>query len=91
MPARQYALSTHLFHDQRLARRHLQEAAAHGFGAIELFATRTHFDYHDAAAVAALGEWLRETGLALLSAWTSATRSSRAIWSMPSRRRRATS
>ena len=67
MPARRYALSTHLYHDQRLARRHLQEAAAHGFGAIELFATRTHFDYHDPAAITALGEWLRETGLALHS------------------------
>ncbi|MBI4521477.1 MAG: TIM barrel protein, partial [Gemmatimonadetes bacterium] len=67
MPPHRYAVSTHLYHDQRLARRHLQEVAAHGFEAIELFATRTHFNYHDAAAIEALGAWLRETGLTLHS------------------------
>src|SRR4029078_11159037 len=61
----QFGVSTHLFHDQRLSRTHLAHIAAHGFEAIEVFATRTHFDYHDAAAIAALGEWLKETGLAL--------------------------
>ena len=43
-----FGVSTHLFHDQRLDRDHLVEIAAHGFEAIELFATRSHFDYHDA-------------------------------------------
>jgi sugar phosphate isomerase/epimerase len=62
-----YAVSTHLYHDQRLARRHLEEIAAHGFDAIELFATRTHFDYHDPAAIETLGGWLKDTGLALHS------------------------
>ena len=30
----------------------------YGFEAIELFATRSHFDYHDEAAIAALADWL---------------------------------
>src|SRR3954463_11430954 len=61
----QFGVSTHLFHDQRLSRTHLAHIATHGFEAVEIFATRSHFDYHDAAAIAALGEWLKETGLAL--------------------------
>jgi len=60
-----FGISTHLFHEQRLAREHLAQIAAHGFDAVEVFATRTHFDYHDPAAIAALGTWLQETGLAL--------------------------
>jgi sugar phosphate isomerase/epimerase len=60
-----FGISTHLFHDQRLAREHLAQIAAHGFEAVEVFATRTHFDYHDPAAIAELGGWLSETGLAL--------------------------
>ena len=61
----QFGVSTHLFHDQRLSRTHLAQIAAHGFEAVEVFATRSHFDYHDAAAIAQLGDWLKETGLAL--------------------------
>ena len=60
-----FGISTHLFHDQRLSRDHLAQIAAHGFEAVEVFATRSHFDYHDPAAIAQLGEWLKETGLAL--------------------------
>jgi sugar phosphate isomerase/epimerase len=60
-----FGISTHLYHDQRLSREHLAEIAAHGFEAVELFATRTHFDYHDPDAIARLAEWLKETGLAL--------------------------
>jgi sugar phosphate isomerase/epimerase len=60
-----FGVSTHLFHDQRLSRTHLAHIAAHGFEAVEVFATRTHFDYHDPAAIAQLAEWLNETGLAL--------------------------
>lgn len=60
-----FGISTHLFHDQRLSRDHLAQIAAHGFEAVEVFATRSHFDYHDAGAIAQLGEWLKETGLAL--------------------------
>lgn len=62
-----FGLSTHLFHDQRLAREHLDAVAAHGFTAIELFATRTHFDYRDPAAIDALAGWLEATGLRLHS------------------------
>jgi sugar phosphate isomerase/epimerase len=62
-----FGMSTHLFHDQRLSRDHLSRIAAHGFESIEVFATRTHFDYHDTAAVAQLADWLRETGLRLHS------------------------
>jgi sugar phosphate isomerase/epimerase len=60
-----FGISTHLYHDERLTRDHLAEIAAHGFEWIELFATRSHFDYHDDAAIAALGTWLAETGLSL--------------------------
>jgi sugar phosphate isomerase/epimerase len=62
-----FGISTHLFHDQRLGRAHLVQIAEAGFEAIELFATRSHFDYHDEAAVAALAAWLSDTGLRLNS------------------------
>src|SRR5262245_40690519 len=60
-----FGISTHLLHDERLSRGHLAQIAAHGFEAVEVFATRTHFDYHDAASIAELGTWRLETGLAL--------------------------
>jgi sugar phosphate isomerase/epimerase len=62
-----FGVSTHLYHDQRLDREHLVEIAAHGFDCIELFATRSHFDYHDGIAVRTLAEWLEDTRLALNS------------------------
>jgi sugar phosphate isomerase/epimerase len=58
-------VSTHLYHNVRLNREHLLEIGAHGFEAVELFATRTHFDYHNPAAVADLQQWLAEAGLEL--------------------------
>ena len=61
----QFGISTHLYHDQRLSRDHLAEMASYGFEAVEVFATRSHFDYHDAAAIGRLGDWLQETGLRL--------------------------
>src|SRR5438094_1104742 len=60
-----FGISTHLYHDQRLSREHLAEVASYGFDAVELFATRSHFDYHDRNAIAELASWLRDTGLAL--------------------------
>jgi sugar phosphate isomerase/epimerase len=60
-----FGISTHLFHDRRLQREHLAQVAGYGFESIELFATRSHFDYHDPAATDALAGWLRETGLRL--------------------------
>jgi sugar phosphate isomerase/epimerase len=62
-----FGISTHLYHDRSLSRDHLVEIAAHGFEAVEVFATRTHFDYHDADAIARLGEWLDDVGLRLHS------------------------
>src|SRR5262245_5076849 len=60
-----FGISTHLYHGQRLQREHLAEIASYGFEAVELFATRSHFDYHDPAAIALLDEWLRASGLTL--------------------------
>ena len=62
-----FGISTHLFHAERLDREHLVEVAAHGFETIELYATRTHFDYHDPRAAVALAEWLDDTRLGLNS------------------------
>jgi sugar phosphate isomerase/epimerase len=62
-----FGVSTHLFHEQRLSRDHLVHVAAHNFEAIELFATRSHFDYHDEGALAQLAEWLSDTRLELHS------------------------
>ena len=60
-----FGISTHLLHGERLGRPHLVEIAAHGFEAIELFATRSHFDYRDQSAIEALDEWLDDTRLQL--------------------------
>lgn len=62
-----FGISTHLFHAERLDREHLVEIAAHGFETVEVYATRTHFDYHDPGAAAALAEWLDDTRLGLHS------------------------
>lgn len=60
-------MSTHLFHQHRLAREHIAAIASHGFEAIELFAARAHFDYHDADAINALAGWLQEAAIELHS------------------------
>ena len=62
-----FGVSTHLFHQSPLAHEHLAHIAAHGFDAVELFATRTHFDYHDEQAIGRLAEWLSDTRLDLHS------------------------
>jgi sugar phosphate isomerase/epimerase len=64
---RSFGVSSHLYHGLRLNRTHLLEIGSHGFDAIELRATRTHFDYHSEAAVADLQQWLAESGLQLQS------------------------
>ena len=64
---RTFGVSTHLFHEKRLSREHLVEIAAHGFETVEVFATRSHFDYRDADAVRQLAEWLADTRLELHS------------------------
>jgi sugar phosphate isomerase/epimerase len=62
---RRFGVSTHLYHNYRLVRDHLLEIGAHGFERVELFATRTHFDYRNPAAVADLQQWLAEARLEL--------------------------
>ena len=67
MGPRRFGVSTHLYHGQRLTRDHLLAVAQHGFDSVELFATKTHFDYHNPAAVADLQQWLADAGLELHS------------------------
>ena len=62
-----FGISTHLYHRERLGREHLAQVASYGFETIELFATKTHFDYHNPASLTALAQWLKETGLTLHS------------------------
>lgn len=62
-----FGVSTHLYHAERLQQAHLQEIAAHGFESVEVFATRSHFDYHDEQSILTLSEWLRESRLDLPS------------------------
>lgn len=64
---RTFGVSTHLFHGRRLTREHLGEIGAHGFERVELFATRTHVDYHNPSVVAELQGWLAEARLVLHS------------------------
>jgi sugar phosphate isomerase/epimerase len=62
-----FGLSTHLFHGERLARRHFEAAAGAGFSLLELFATRTHLDYHDPDHLEEVGGWIRDLGLSVWS------------------------
>jgi len=62
-----FGVSTHLFHESRLTREHLADIAGHGFEAVEVFATRAHFDYRDPRAAADLAEWLSDLGLSFHS------------------------
>ena len=64
---RRFGISTHLFHEKRLCRDHLVDVAAHGFETVEVFATRTHFDYRNPQAIQDLAEWLHDTRLELHS------------------------
>jgi sugar phosphate isomerase/epimerase len=64
---RRFGVSTHLYHGERLQRAHLLDIASQGFEAVEIFATRSHFDYHDPNAIQSLAEWLRESQLELRS------------------------
>jgi sugar phosphate isomerase/epimerase len=62
-----FGLSTHLFHGVPLGRRQLESIARREFRAVEIFATRTHVDYHDAGRISELRGWLTELGL---DAWS---------------------
>jgi sugar phosphate isomerase/epimerase len=63
----QFGVSTQLYHAQRLRHDHIAEVAAHGFGAVEIMATRSHLDYHDPAALDAAARWLTREGVRLHS------------------------
>jgi sugar phosphate isomerase/epimerase len=58
-----FGISTHLFHDAPLDRAQLQAVADRGFDCVELFATRTHFDYHDERVLAEVEGHLADAGL----------------------------
>ncbi len=64
---KKFGVSTHLYHEQRLEQAHLLEIAANGFETVELFATRSHFDYHDEQTIRALKDWLATAGVELHS------------------------
>lgn len=79
-----FGVSTQLYHCQRLSRAHLEEIASFGFDTVEVVATRTHIDYHDAAALDELASWLGRTGLRLHSIHAPVTRSvSGRTWGAP--------
>ena len=67
MSDHRFGVSTHLFHESRLGREQLADIAGHGFDAVEVFATRAHFDYRDPRAAAQLAEWLSDLGLSFHS------------------------
>lgn len=80
MPAT-FGLSTHLFHGSRLSAAHLTLAAQHGFTALEVYATRSHFDYRDPAHVDEIGQALADHGLPLHSVHAPTTTSfSEGVW-----------
>jgi sugar phosphate isomerase/epimerase len=62
-----FGLSTHLFHAEPLGPGQLEAMAGHGFTAVEVFATRSHFDYHDLQAGRDLTSWCAATGVRLHS------------------------
>ncbi len=59
-----FGLSTHLFHGERLGRDQLAAIRVAGFDLVEIFATRTHVDYHDPRQVEQLRAVMEEIGLA---------------------------
>jgi sugar phosphate isomerase/epimerase len=63
----QFGLSTHVFHDVRLEQAHLEAVARAGFTGVEVFATRSHVDYHDRGRVHEVRRWLDDLGLQAVS------------------------
>lgn len=62
-----FGLSTHLFHAETLGPAHLDAIAAQGFAAVEVFATRSHVDYHDLQTGRDLAGWCKASGVRLHS------------------------
>ena len=63
----QRVLSTYMFISRKLTSALLDEIAHAGIPAIELFCTRSHFDYHSPQQVRELTDWLSGHNLALHS------------------------
>ena len=64
---KRFGVSTHLYHSERLQRQHLMDIASRGFETVEVFATRSHVDYHDASAIQSLARWLDDAAIQLHS------------------------
>jgi sugar phosphate isomerase/epimerase len=62
-----FALSTHLFVNERLSSHVLDQTLAAGFRTIEIFAARQHFDYYDANHVGDIAQWFKDHGISLHS------------------------
>lgn len=58
-----FGMSTHLFHNERLAEGHLAAMKRHGFDCVEIFATKTHVDYGSDKDTQAIAGWLRDNGV----------------------------
>ncbi len=63
----EFALSTHLFVNERLSSHILDQTLAAGFKTMELFAARQHLDYHDPNHVGDIGQWFKDHEVALHS------------------------
>ncbi len=64
---KKFGVSTHLYHGERLQREHLMEIASRGFETVEVFATRSHVDYHDTSVIHSLARWLDDAAIQLHS------------------------
>ena len=62
-----FALSSHLFANDRLNSHVLDQILAAGIHRMEIFAARQHLDYHDANQIRDVGQWFADHGVALHS------------------------
>src|SRR5882724_11621841 len=72
--AMQRILSTYVFISRKLTFDLLAQISEYGFHAVEIFCSRSHFDYASKAEIAALGSALEAHGLALSSLHAPTTR-----------------
>jgi sugar phosphate isomerase/epimerase len=63
----EFALSTHLFVNERLSSHVLDQTLAAGFRTMEIFAARQHFDYYDPNHVGDIGQWFKDHEISLHS------------------------
>lgn len=62
-----FALSTHLFVNQRLSPHILDQVLGAGFRQIEIFAARQHLDYYDPHHVSDVAQWFEDHEVSLFS------------------------